>query len=152
MKTREVAFCAIVAAAYFVFTVAMAPIGYGLFQIRLADGLIMLCLYKKKAIAGIAVGTALANLFSPLGVIDVVLGVAASLVMCWIANKTRKGAVSVVAGAAIVGAVVGGELWAIDHIAFVYGFLGVFFGEIISLWLGWQFCRGLEKRGVLEYE
>lgn len=147
---RRISFCAIISAIYAALTLAMAPIGYGPIQVRIAEGLVMLCLYKREAVPGVAVGCALSNLFSPLGIVDVVLGFVSSLLMCLIASKTQRPILSIFSGAAISAAVVGGELWAINGVGFLVGFSGVFAGECIALWLGWMLCKAAKKRGIFD--
>ena len=68
----------LVAALYFVCTVALAPISFGAVQFRLSEILVLLCFYKKDYCYSLILGCALANLFSPLGIYDVIFGTLAT--------------------------------------------------------------------------
>jgi uncharacterized membrane protein len=77
-RIQRLARIAIVAALYFVCTVALAPIAFGAVQFRLSEILVLLCFYKKDYCYSLVLGCALANLFSPLGIYDVVFGTLAT--------------------------------------------------------------------------
>lgn len=64
----------LVAAAYMALTFAFAPVSYGMIQFRVSEILNLLAFYNPVYIPGIVLGCALANLNSPLGMIDVVVG------------------------------------------------------------------------------
>lgn len=71
---------AIIAALYAVCTIAIAPLSYGTVQFRIAECLCILAFFYKEAVVGLTVGCLIANIFSPSGAIDVVLGTFATLV------------------------------------------------------------------------
>lgn len=72
---------AILAALYFVLTVYTQPISYGALQIRLAEGLGLLCFWRPDFAIGMTLGCFLANAysFSPW---DMLLGTLATLISC----------------------------------------------------------------------
>lgn len=65
---------ALVAAMYAVLTIVIQPIGYGDLQCRVSEVLVLLCFYRRDYTLSLMVGCFIANLFSPLGVIDWILG------------------------------------------------------------------------------
>lgn len=69
---------ALVAAVYIVCTLAIAPLSYGAVQLRFSEVLVLLCFYKKDYCYSMILGCAIANLFSPLGIYDVVFGTLAT--------------------------------------------------------------------------
>lgn len=77
---QKLARVAIIAALYFVCTVALAPISFGAIQFRLSEILVLLCFYRKEYCYSLVLGCALANLFSPLGIYDVVFGTLATAI------------------------------------------------------------------------
>ena len=95
-SSAALARAAVIAAVYAVCTVSIAPITYGAVQFRIAECLCVLAFFYDEAIVGLTVGCFVANLFSPYGPLDIVLGTAATLVsslalnFCYkrIANKT----------------------------------------------------------------
>lgn len=78
VRILRLARIAIVAALYFVCTIALAPIAFGAVQFRLSEILVLLCFYKKDYCYSMVIGCAIANLFSPLGIYDLVFGTLAT--------------------------------------------------------------------------
>ena len=72
--TREIAKTALVAALYVAVTFALQPVGYGNIQFRVAEMFNFLALYNKRYVWGVTLGCAIANLASPNGFLDVVVG------------------------------------------------------------------------------
>lgn len=71
---------AMVAAIYFIFTVVPAPLSYGgIIQFRFAEIMVLLVFIDKRYIPGLVLGCFLANLLSPFGIMDAVLGTLGSL-------------------------------------------------------------------------
>jgi len=64
----------LIAALYTSLTVAFHPISYGPLQVRISEALTVLPFLMPAAIPGLVLGCALANLFGPFGLIDVVVG------------------------------------------------------------------------------
>ena len=65
---------ALLAAIYVVLTVAIAPFSYGSIQFRISESLSQLVVFSKKYWFPITLGVAIANIFSPLGIVDVFFG------------------------------------------------------------------------------
>ncbi len=78
MSIRTLLLNAAVAALYAALTLFLAPISYGPVQVRLSECLVLLAFYDKKWVSGLTVGCFLANLGSPFGVTDMVVGTAAT--------------------------------------------------------------------------
>jgi uncharacterized membrane protein len=81
------------AALYAVLTLApgLSELAYGQVQFRVSEGLLVFATADFAAVPGLAVGTALANLGSPMGMVDVFYGAALTLVaalgMWWIGPR-----------------------------------------------------------------
>ena len=71
---------AIVASLYFVLTWASAPIAFLGIQVRISEFLLLLCFFNKDYIAGVTIGTLLANLMSPMLPWDLIFGTLATLI------------------------------------------------------------------------
>lgn len=69
----------LIAALYTVVTWALGAFAYGPFQIRPAEGLIVLSVFYAEAVPGLYVGCMLANVFSGYGAYDIFLGSLATL-------------------------------------------------------------------------
>ena len=65
---------ALVAAMYAALTLAIEPLSYGAIQFRVSEILVLLCFYRKDYAPALIVGCAIANLFSSVGLVDVVVG------------------------------------------------------------------------------
>ena len=65
---------ALIAAIYVVLTVAIAPFSYGTIQFRISESLSQLVVFSKKYWFPFTLGVAIANIFSPLGIVDVFFG------------------------------------------------------------------------------
>ena len=71
---------ALVAAVYAAVTIAFSGISYGQIQLRISEILVLFAFIDAKYALGLILGCAMANLPSPLGVIDVVAGTFATAV------------------------------------------------------------------------
>lgn len=71
---------AIITALYVALSLAIAPLTFGLVQIRFAEMLVLLCFYNRDYCYSMILGCLLVNLFSPLGWIDVLFGTLSSLI------------------------------------------------------------------------
>lgn len=80
----------IIAAIYVVTTLMIAPISYGEIQFRLSEMLILLVFIDKKYSAGLILGCAIANFFSPLGIIDVFFGTMGTICSAFAISKTKN--------------------------------------------------------------
>ena len=65
---------ALLAAVYAVLTMGLAPISYGPVQVRISEFMTLLAFVNKKYIPGLVLGCFLANLASPFGVTDLLIG------------------------------------------------------------------------------
>jgi len=81
---------AAIAAIYFVLTYFLAPISYGPVQFRIAEAMTLLPVIFPEAIAGLAIGCFLANLFGLFGIWDVVLGSLTTLIAAVLTYILRR--------------------------------------------------------------
>lgn len=117
MSVRRLTLSAVVAAVYAALTMLLAPISYGEVQLRLSEALCILPFFVPSTAWGVFVGCLIANLLSPIGILDIVFGSLATLLaaLCTAAiGKTGRGWVQCVSAclmpvlfnAVIVGAVI----------------------------------------------
>lgn len=76
---RNLAFAAVVGAAYCALTLFLAPISFTVAQFRVSEALCILPAFVPASAWGLWIGCALANLFGGYGVIDIVFGSLATL-------------------------------------------------------------------------
>lgn len=70
---------ALIAALYAALTLGVAPLSYGAVQLRFAEILTLLCFYRKGYGVALILGCAISNVFSPLGLLDLIFGVASTV-------------------------------------------------------------------------
>lgn len=81
---------AIVAALYTVMTLAIPALSYGPVQFRISEILTLLAFFNPEYIIGLTLGCAIANIFSTLGLLDVIIGTAASLFALTAMSKIKN--------------------------------------------------------------
>ena len=79
-----------IAAVYAALTLVLAPLSYGSVQIRFSECLTLLPILFPEAVPGLTVGCLLANLFSPVGTVDILVGTLATLLAALGTRYFRK--------------------------------------------------------------
>ena len=98
---KSLAKSGIIGAIYVALTLALYPISFGGFQIRVAESLTLLPLLFTESIIGLTVGCFISNFFGN-GVLDVVFGTLATLISAIlthvVAKKIKKDFVKILVG------------------------------------------------------
>lgn len=118
-KIRFLVTTALTAAIYMVLTLAIAPLSYGLVQVRFSEMLVLLAFLDRKYAPGLILGCFLANCFSPFGLMDVFFGTTCTAAALWGITRHSK-------------TLFGASLWAV----FCNAFIGIelfFFGSPLLL-------------------
>ena len=89
LTTKKVVIAAMIAAIYAVLTIVLAPISYGPIQVRLSEALTVLPALTPMGIPGLFVGCIVANIISPYGLVDLVLGSLATLIAAIASYKLK---------------------------------------------------------------
>ena len=82
--------CAAIAALYFCLTTVLAPISYGVVQFRLSEALTLLPFLYSEATIGLAIGCGLANITSPFGILDIIVGAVVTGVAGYLTSKIKN--------------------------------------------------------------
>lgn len=143
---KSLAYAAMTAAIYYVLCVAIAPLSYGQVQCRISEVILLFCMHNNFAVYGYTLGCALANLTSPLGVLDVIVGSLANLIVGTFARKSGKVVPTILFGTVFNGIVVGAELSIVYGSPFLLNAVCVAAGEGISLLLGAMLYKLVGKR------
>ena len=144
LSTREMARAAVIAAAYAALSMISSFFGlaYGPVQLRLSEALTVLPKKYPSAIWGVFLGCLLTNILSPYGLLDMILGSAATLLAALLTARcrTRIGAAipPIVCNALIIGALLawqesGGS--AAFTTLFAYHALSVGAGQAVACFL-----------------
>lgn len=144
---------AIVAALYAVMTLILAPFGYGAIQIRLSEMLANLAAFNKRYIWALTIGCIIANMNSPLGIIDIVCGSLSTLVTAtftYLIAKRCKTLITKLMVAPIISTLmmwtVALELHIINHLPFLMTYLTTALGEFVSVAIGSVIFYFIAKR------
>ncbi|RLE97055.1 MAG: hypothetical protein DRJ96_02090 [Thermoprotei archaeon] len=165
MRGRDLAVAALIAAMYAALVAALPMISFLLWQVRIADALLMLStVLGWPAVVGVTLGCFIGNLTAPWGstaliLIDATMGSLANFVASYIAYKVayRRGVAYKLAAAAIevgvISVIVGSYLkylllWAFNvDLPLTLSILGVLPGSFIAIGvLGTALAIALEKR------
>lgn len=116
---RTLAVTALAAAVYVVMTLGIAPLSFGLVQIRFSEMLMLLAFIDRRYAPGLALGCFIANCFSPFGLMDVIFGTSCTAAALWGITRHSK-------------TLLGASLWPV----FCNSFIGIelyFFGDPLFL-------------------
>lgn len=144
----------LLAAIYAALTLCLAPLSYGPIQVRISECLTLLAFYDKRWVPGLTIGCLMANLNSPFGIADMVIGTLATFLgvfpMHWCPNVWAASLLPVVSN----GLLIGGELYYLAALppdlsaGTVMAYIGL--GELISVTvLGPVVMKVLRKRGIV---
>ncbi|SDA18444.1 Uncharacterized membrane protein [Ruminococcus sp. YE71] len=136
VSTRRIVRTGIVAAIYVVLTLALSFMSYGSVQFRIAEMLMLLCLYSKDYVVATTIGCFIANLFSFVGPVDVAVGTGATLFsgLCIYLLRDRLRPLSASIFPVLFNAVfVGLELKFIANAPLLLSMAGVAAGEIVCV-------------------
>lgn len=165
-KTTQIAVCGMIAAMYAALCFALAPISFGIGQVRVAEALTLLPALSPLGVWGVTLGCFVSNLvgwFSGaniLGFMDIFFGTAATLAAAVLSRRLRNirfrglPVLSAIPPVLINAVVIGAELsFAYTPDAFWSGFLtfaiSVAFGQAIScVGLGLVLVALLERTGA----
>lgn len=145
----ELSLAACFAAIYAVAVVALAPISYGVIQMRIADALIPLSIvYGLPVVYGVTLGNIVANTYGGYGPVDIIFGTLANLLSSYVAFRLRaRPLLACFSATLIVTFIVGGYLWLLLNVPIEISLLGLFAGSLISITiLGYLLQRLLASR------
>lgn len=165
-NTRNLVVAAMVAALYSALCLALAPLSYGMVQVRAAEALTLLPVFSPVAIWGVTLGCGVSNLvgfftgMNVLGFLDVIFGTAATLAAAALSWSTRKirlfglPVVSSIPPVLVNALVIGMELTVLESggfhpQVFLMNAVGVGLGQAVACFgLGLPLVYILEKTGV----
>ncbi|MGY3765425.1 QueT transporter family protein [Vagococcus vulneris] len=141
--TADTTKVALVAGVYVAITVCLSVISFGAVQVRLSEMFNYLSLYNKKYIFAVTLGVAMANVFSPLGIIDVVIGSMCTLIVLtvnyYITKNIKNLKLKMVVTALLFSFsmfTVAGQLTFFYKVPFFVNWLIIAVGELISMTIG----------------
>lgn len=138
VSAKKLCRAGIVAAMYVALTLVCAPLAFGPVQIRPGEALTALPLLFSESVPALFVGCLIANLLSPYGVWDVVIGSLTTLLAAALTRLTRKKPILAMNFPVTLNAIFLPLMWkfAAGDAAFWMNFLSLFLTQAI-------FCYGL---------
>jgi len=138
VSARSLARAALYAAAYTALTLApgLNAVAYGPVQFRVSEALTVFACFDPAAIVGLSVGTAIANVASPIAVLDVPFGAALTGVATFVMWRLGPHWPALLAPIVVNGIGVGFELWLLTSVSFWYAVAFVGLGEAVVLFTG----------------
>lgn len=131
--------CGIIAGIYVALTM-INPISWGTVQFRVSNILTAIPFYNKKTAPGILIGIAIANFFSPLGIVDVLFGVlaeaAAYLVFVYSPLSKMHISIKVIGLSVSVALIVGAELTMVYGASYIVNSISLFISTIVISGIG----------------
>jgi uncharacterized membrane protein len=120
---KQLALNGVVAALYAAVTLATSFMAFGQLQFRIADALCVLVCFDPTLTVGLTLGCLIANLFSPVSALDIIVGTAGTLLGCLLTVRIRKPFLvpipTILSNACLVGAMLA---WVYTPAALVQGF------------------------------
>ena len=135
----------LLAALYVILTFILAPISFGAIQFRFSEILVLACFFNKKKIVGLTLGCFLANLVSPLGLMDIGFGTLATFLSCLGIIFCKHMIVAIAFPVVLNGLIVGFELYLLGE-PFWLSSLTVAAGELAVLIVGYIFFLIMKRR------
>lgn len=130
ITSKDIVYNAMICALYVALTIISIPISFSGLQFRIAEILVLLCFFNKKYIVGVTLGTAIANLASPIGIVDVGFGTLATFLACAVIIFTKQLAVAAIFPVLFNSFIVGFELWWVLQEPFWISVAQVAIGEL----------------------
>lgn len=148
-KTKFLIQAAVIAALYAAITVALAPLSYGLMQIRISEALTILPALTPAAIPGLFIGCIIANMIGPYGIVDMIFGSAATLLAALFSYLLRGKPLLVPLPPVIANAIIIGAMLVYVYsvpVSLPIAALWVGAGELLACYvLGYPLLRYLSK-------
>lgn len=131
IDTKILIYNAVVAAIYAVLTLLIAPIAYGPVQFRVSEVMTLLVLLNPRLAPGLILGCFLANMASPLGAIDMVVGTAATAIAVLAMTKIKDVYLASLMPTVSNGIIIGIQLSILYHLPLLETIFYVALGEFV---------------------
>lgn len=146
LSVKDLCEIVIIASLYVALTLGLSPISYGAIQFRISEALMLLVIYKRKYAISLTLGCFIANLFSPVGWVDIVFGTLATLISVIPMMFIKRLEPASLIPSVVNGIVVGLELALVYDLPIIITLIEVFVGEfvVVSL-IGVPLFKALEN-------
>lgn len=153
MNVKFLAVSGIIGALYIAITMLIAPLAFGEVQFRISEMLNHLAVFNPRFAVGVVIGVFIANLFSPLGMYDLIFGVGQSIIALGLIIFIGKYVKNIVARLMIntliftvTMFIIAFELNLALELPFLWTWLTVAAGELVVMAVGVPIMYFLNKR------
>lgn len=153
MKVKTLVVNALIAALYIAVSLAVQPLMFSNIQFRIPEMFNHLIVFNKKYFFGIVIGVFITNIFSPLGMYDLVFGVAQSvislLIIIFLARYIKNVWVLMIANTLVFTFnmfIIAFELNLAFELPFLLTWLTTAMGEFVVMAVGIPVMYALNKR------
>ena len=154
---RQIALSGIAAGLYVAVTVLTASFAYGNIQFRIADAMCLLVCIEPSLTVGLTLGCLIANLFSTVSALDIIIGTAGTLLGCLLTVHIKKTWLlpipTILSNAILVGAMLSWVLMPASEFWQGFAIMGgeVALGEAVVLYaLGVPLVIAMRRTGLME--
>lgn len=136
ISTRRITRSGLTAALYVALTLSLSSLSYGSIQFRIAEAMLLLCLFSKDHIYSLTFGCFIANIFSSVGFIDTVVGTSATLLaaVCIYGLREKLNLLTASLFPVVFNAVIVGiELKLVLKLPLLTSMAGVAIGELVCV-------------------
>lgn len=149
-QTKNLVRTAMVAALYGALTWVLSSLSYGPIQFRLTEIMVLLAFIDSAYIPGLVLGCIIANIFSPMGFVDMAFGSFATLIAVFLISKTKNLFLATLYPTIANGIIIAIELYFILKLPFLLSFGEVALGEfIVVTCLGYPIFKAILKNEKL---
>ena len=157
MDSKDVSITIIFTALYAIGVIALTPISFNIYQVRVADALLPLSMiFGVPSAVGLGLGCLVANVYGGLGIIDIVGGSVANFIGCTLAwyvarrGKLMHRILGSIIETAVITMIVGGYLSFIFEVPLEFGLFGILVGSIIAINLvGFAIQETIRRNAVI---
>lgn len=157
INPRQIALSGIAAGLYVAVTVLTASFAYGSIQFRIADAMCLLVCIEPSLTVGLTLGCLIANLFSTVSALDIIIGTAGTLLGCLLTVHIKKTWLlpipTILSNAILVGAMLSWVLMPASEFWQGFAVMGgeVALGEAVVLYaLGVPLVIAMRRTGLME--
>lgn len=134
--TKQLIILSLCATIYIVLSLAVPSLSFGMVQFRIGEMLMVLPFINRKYSISLIIGCFIVNLFSPLGLVDILFGTSSTILMCLAISRVKNiWLVPIIAGV-LTGVMIGLELYYVLGMPLLISMLTVGAGEVVTVALG----------------
>lgn len=135
--------------ALYVATTVLNPIGSGFIQFRISEVLLIIPFIDRRFVVPAIIGVGVANIFSPLGLIDVGVGLSIAVIAYGLVTRIPNIYAVIIAYAVLCGLIVGSALSYVYGVPYLYAFASVSASQLLIGFIALPLIYRLQRSGLI---